>query len=94
MSKSNTVIFVASFIISIIFFASVFVNLQIKTIKLEVNEIYEEIDELKQTIKRQRIEITTLTNPHKVLEYIEENQLTPLTLDQVNTMQIKITKKE
>lgn len=72
MNYSNIVILVSTLIIAMIFFGSVLLNLHIKSSKEELYKIQQEIDQLKLDIKRQKIEITTLTNPLRVYEYIEK----------------------
>lgn len=89
MNYSNIVVFFAAFTTSCIFFGSVFVNLQIKNSKVEVIELYEKVDSLKNDIKRQKIEIAALTNPALVLKYIEENGLKPVPLKDITVMKIK-----
>lgn len=70
--KSGSIIFIAAITISMIFLGSVFVNLNIKKQKNELQLIYKEIETLKKEIKRKKIEITTLTNPNYILDYAEK----------------------
>lgn len=92
MNNSNIVTFIAALTISIIFFANVFVNLQIKAARLEVFEYYKEIDQLKNEIKRKKIEIAALTNPGNVLKHIEKEGMISVPLK--NIEYIKINEKK
>ena len=64
-------------------------NLDIKDKKIEIDKLNESIKTLDLKIKRQKIEITTLTNPKFVIDYIERYNLKPVSLKNVNTVVIK-----
>lgn len=87
--KSGTTIFIAAFTISVIFLGSVFVNLNIKKQKNELEQIYKEIELIKKDIKRQKIEITTLTNPDYILDYAEKKGYSSVPVKDIIQIDIK-----
>lgn len=89
MNYSNIVTVVASILIALIFLGGVFINLDIKTSKGELEDLYQTIDRLRLEIKRQKIEIATLTSPVLVLEYIEKNDLNSVKLGNIENVHIK-----
>ena len=64
MNYSNVIIIFSTILLAVIFLGSVFINLEIKNTREELYGIQEKIRDLELEIKRQKIEITTLTNPY------------------------------
>jgi cell division protein FtsL len=71
----NYFIILASVTIVGLFLGAVFINLNVKTEKIAIEKIKSEIDDVKMDLKRQKVEIATLTNPQRVLTYIENNEM-------------------
>ena len=88
MNNSNIVTIIATFLIAVIFFGSVFVNLDIRKSKEDITRLEDEIDKIKIDIMRQKIEITSLTNPVLVINYIEKNGLKPVPLKNVEIIKL------
>lgn len=89
MNYSNAIIIISAILLAVIFLGSVFVNLEIKNSREELYGIQEKIKNLELEIKRQKIEITTLTNPYYVYEYIDRKNLKPVPLSNIETIYIK-----
>lgn len=89
MNYSNVIIIISAILLAVIFLGSVFVNLEIKNSREELYGIQEKIKDLELEIVRQKIEITTLTNPYYVYEYINKNQLKSIPLSNIETIYIK-----
>jgi len=89
MNIPNIVTVISTLIISLIFFSGVFINMDVKKSKEELELIMEDIDKIKLEIKRQKIEIATLTSPHLVLDYIKENNLTTISNDNTEVIYIE-----
>jgi hypothetical protein len=89
MNYSNVIIIISAILLAVIFLGSVFVNLEIKNSREELYGIHEKIKDLELEIVRQKIEITTLTNPYYVYEYISKNKLKPIPLSNIETIYIK-----
>lgn len=68
-------IFLSSIFIATLFVMTTFVSVRVKDLERNVISTYKEIDELRIEIKRVKIEISALTNPVDVLEYIEQEGL-------------------
>jgi|WetSurMetagenome_2_1015567.scaffolds.fasta_scaffold298455_2 hypothetical protein len=79
-------IVLSSMIIAGLFIGSVVINLNVKNSRQELNSMLEEAGKIKQDIKRQQIEISALTNPYNVIDYIEKHDLKSVSL----TKKIKI----
>ena len=89
MRNSNLSVVVSTFILGILFLASVFININIKEEKKELEKMKKKISSLELRIKRQKIEITTLTNPKFVINYIGRYNLKPVGLKDIDTIVIK-----
>lgn len=89
MNYSNLVTLIATLLIAAIFLGGVFLNLDIKNSKEELYNFQDDIKQLKLEIKRQKIEITTLTNPMYVLNYIEKKKYKPAPLKNVDFIYIE-----
>ncbi len=89
MNYSNVIIIISTILLAAIFLGSVFVNLGIKSSREELYGIQENIKDLEMEIERQKIEITTLTNPYYVYDYINKNNLNPVPLNNIETIYIK-----
>ncbi len=89
MNYSNVVIIISTILLAIIFLGSVFLNLEIKNSREELFSLQEKIKDLELEIERQKIEITTLTNPYFVIQYIDKNKLKPIPLRNIETIYIK-----
>ena len=68
MNYLNVVTIIATLLLASIFLAGVFLNLNIKSSKEELYELQQDIKKIKLEIRRQKIEITSLTNPIYVLD--------------------------
>lgn len=88
MMNNNLLIIVLSISMAFVFCFAIFTNLNVKNSKTEVSRIEQEIDDLKTAIKRQKIEVASLTNPQIVLEYIKRNDLEPVKLKNITTIYI------
>ncbi|MBN2547015.1 MAG: hypothetical protein JXB50_14535 [Spirochaetes bacterium] len=89
MNMPNMVTLISTLIISLIFFSGVFINMDVKRSKEELELIMGDIDKIKLEIKRQKIEIATLTSPHLVLEFIKRNNLTCVSKDNIEVIYIE-----
>jgi hypothetical protein len=89
MNFSNVIIIISTFLLVCLFIGTVFINLDIKDKKTEIDKLNDSIKILDLKIKRQKIEITTLTNPKFVIDYIERNNLKPVSLKNIETVVIK-----
>ena len=89
MNYSNVIIIISTILLAVIFLGSVFVNLEVKNSREELYGIQEKIKELELEIKRQKIEITALTNPYFVFDYINRKSLKPIPLSNIETIYIK-----
>jgi cell division protein FtsL len=87
--NSNIYILIASVILASIFLGGVFLNLGIKNSKEEVVKLESDIKDIKLDIKRKKIEITTLINPHNVFDYIDKKGLKPVPLRNVDVVVLK-----
>jgi cell division protein FtsL len=88
MNRANLFSILSTVVIAVIFFWSVFLNLNIKNSKNKLEALYEEIEEIQLDIKRQNIEITTLTNPQLIIKYIKDNGLQPVPLNQMHYLEV------
>ena len=88
MNYSNVIIIISTILLAAIFLGSVFVNLGIKSSREELYSIQEKIRDLELEIERQKTEITTLTNPYYVLDYINKKNLKPVALSNIETIYI------
>jgi cell division protein FtsL len=93
MNRSNLFLVIAALTLATFFLGSVFLNLHIKERKHELQEIKTSIKEIKIAIKRQKIEVTALTSPTVVLEYIEKNDMKPVTLENVTVIKVNDSTK-
>lgn len=89
MNYSNVVIIISTILLAVIFLGSVFLNLEIKNSREELIGLQDKIKDLELEIERQKIEITTLTNPYFVIRYIDKNNLKPIPLRNIETIYIK-----
>ena len=79
-------IVLSSLIIAGLFIGSVMINLNVKSSKQELTVMMQETENIKRDLKRQQIEISALTNPYYVIDYINKHDLKSVTL----TRKIKI----
>jgi cell division protein FtsL len=77
------VLIFGSLFLSLLFFFAVFINLNIKAVKIENESLKKEIANLKTDIDRQKIEIARMTSPVKVVAYIEEHDMKPVKLKNI-----------
>ena len=89
MNYFNIGIFVGALTISIIFFATAFINLGIKTEKEELRQLKKEIEEIVIDIKKREIEIAKATSPIKVLEFAKNNDYKNLNLKDIKLIIIE-----
>lgn len=89
MNYFNFGIFIGALTISIIFFATVFINLGIKTEKEELLELKKEIDEIVLDIKKKEIEISYITGPVRVLNFAKKNNYVNLNLKDIKVIVIE-----
>lgn len=87
--NSNLLVFVLSIVLVLIFSLALFTNMSVKSSKNEILKIEKEIDNLKIVIKRQRIEISSLSNPQLILEYIKKNDLKSFRLRNILTIYLE-----
>lgn len=78
MKEFNIAIFIAAVTISSFFLGSVFLNLKVKEKKSKIEMLKKNIKDINLSIKRYKIEISSLSSPKKVVSYIEENNLIPI----------------
>ena len=89
MNYSNIITIIASIVIAAIFLGGVFLNLDIKKSRDELDSLKKEIIELKIELKQQYIEISSLTSPVKIIDYIEKNNLKVVPVNKFKTIYIK-----
>lgn len=89
MNSTNLIIVISTLIISLIFFGGVFINLDVKRSKDELEILKNDIEKIKIEVKRQRIEIAVLSNPYFVIDYIEKNNLKPVDVDNISILTIR-----
>ena len=89
MNYPNMVTIFSTLIIAFVFFCGVFINLDVKRSKEELTQIEDDIEKLKLDIKREKIEIAELLNPHKVLDYIEKNDYKPVSLNNIKVIYLQ-----
>lgn len=89
MNHSNIIIIISTALIATIFLGSVFLNLNIKNSKEEIKTIKKEISVIKKDLKRQQIEITVLTNPHNILDFIKKNDYKPVPRENIDVIYLK-----
>ena len=87
--NSNLLVFFLSIGMVFIFCFAVFTNMEVKNNKNEILKIEKDIADLKVAIKRQKIEIASLTNPQSVLDYIKRNDLKALKLKNITTIYVE-----
>jgi hypothetical protein len=80
LNNFSIIIIISSITIAGLFLGTVMVNIGVKNSKIELEKKNEDIVNLKQNIKRQKIEITALTNPYLVMDYIDKKGLRPVSL--------------
>lgn len=90
--RSGFFVFVASFTITLLFIAGVFVNMSIKESKNELEDINEQIVSVQNDLKGLKIEVTSLTNPKKVLEYVEKNEYKTVSVLDIDYLKLGISK--
>ena len=89
MNYSNFFVFFASLIIAVLFFGSVMISTNIKSSRDELTQIHKDITALKDDLKRQEIEITSLTNPLDVIEFANNNDMKTISIDKIKIINIK-----
>ena len=88
MNNLNISFLVSALLLASIFLCGVFLNLNIKDSKEELYDLQKEIKQIKLDMKRQRIEITSLTNPLYVINYIEKRAYKPVKLRNIKVLNI------
>lgn len=89
MNYSNFFVFIASFIIAALFFGAVMISTNIKSSRDELVQIQADITALRGDLKRQEIEITSLTNPLDVIEFANKNEMKTISIDKIKIINIK-----
>jgi len=89
MNYTNFSVIISTFILAVLFFACVFININIREEKRDLDKMKDKISSLELKIKRQKIEITTLTNPKYIINYIDKYNLKPVGLKSIDTIVIK-----
>ena len=89
MNYSNFFVFIASFIIAVLFFGAVMISTNIKSSRDELIQIQKDITALRDDLKRQEIEITSLTNPLDVVEFANDNEMKTISIDKIKIINIK-----
>jgi hypothetical protein len=88
MNHSNSMIIISTFMLAVVFFGAVFININIKNSKNDLDKLYEEINQLDIELKRQDLEIAFLTSPGKVLDFIEEHGYKSVPLKDIEILKI------
>jgi cell division protein FtsL len=88
LNNFNIFIIIASITIVGLFLGAVFINLNVKNDKIAIEKINDQIAELKLDLKRQKVQIATLTNPFKVLKYADDNNLKPISIKRKHTIYV------
>ena len=88
MNYSNVIMIVSTVLLALVFFGAVFINVNIKNSKIELDDLYMERDELEQEIKRYNIEIAALTRPENIIKFIEKNNYKPVPLKDIEILKI------
>ena len=65
------------------------ISINIKSSRDELIQIQKDITALRDDIKRQEIEITSLTNPLDVIEFANENEMKTISIDKIKIINIK-----
>ena len=65
------------------------ISINIKSSRDELIQIQKDITSLRDDIKRQEIEITSLTNPLDVIEFANDNGLKTISIDKIKIINIK-----
>ena len=65
------------------------ISINIKSSRDELIQIQKDITALKDDLKRQEIEITSLTNPLDVIEFANNNDMKTISIDKIKIINIK-----
>ena len=65
------------------------ISINIKSSRDELIQIQKDITALRDDLKRQEIEITSLTNPLDVVEFANENEMKTISIDKIKIINIK-----
>lgn len=65
------------------------ISINIKSSRDELIQIQKDITALKDDLKRQEIEITSLTNPLDVIEFANNNEMKTISIDKIKIINIK-----
>ncbi len=93
MNKEYTwIFFIASFIIAVLFFGTVYSVIGVKQLSKAVDIKYNEIEKLRTENKRISIEASVFSNPLDTLDYINKENFLPVPLKNIKIIEIKKTK--
>ena len=65
------------------------ISTNIKSSRDELIQIQKDITALRDDLKRQEIEITSLTNPLDVVEFANDNEMKTISIDKIKIINIK-----
>ena len=86
--KNVVLIIVGAFFIVALFMSTVVINTSVREERIAIDRLEEEIKDIKNTMLFQEIEITALTNPKFVYEYIQKNNYKPIKIKNITTLYI------
>jgi hypothetical protein len=89
MNYSNLILIISTFMLAVIFFGAVFININIKNSKEELGKMQDEIKILDLQIKRDKIMIASLTRPDNILDFIERNSYKPVPIKNIEILKIE-----
>ncbi len=87
--KNGFIVIIGSIFMVIIFLSTVFVNTSVKEDRVAIGKLEKDVEELKSDILFQEIEITSLTNPKFVYNYILANDYKPIKIKDITSIYIK-----
>ena len=87
--KNGLLVIICSIFMVIVFLVTVFVNISVREDRIAIDNLEKDIMAKKNDILFQEIEITALTNPKFVYNYILEHNYKPIKIKDITTLYIK-----
>jgi len=91
--KNSFLVVIGSIFMVIIFLSTVFINTSVREERILIDNLEKDINNLKNDILFQEIEITALTNPKFVYNYILGNNYKPIKIKDITSLYIKDNNK-